>query len=144
MALVFVPFFPTFWYLLAVAFTFGAIDGFVHLTVSNLAILAGLFVLSILVDWSAGLLGAKFGGAAWKSLLFGALGALIGLLIVPPLGIFVGLFAGVVAGELLRRKELADAFRAAGGALIGTFAGILINALIALAFVISFIVFAVA
>ena len=58
LAMVFVPFLPAFWYLLAVAAIFGAIDGFVHLTIQNFAALAGIFGVSLLVDWSAGLLGA--------------------------------------------------------------------------------------
>ena len=69
-----IPMLPAFWYLLAAAALFGVIDGFTHLTAANLAVLGGIVAASIVVDWSAGLLGAKFGGAAWKRLLYGAAG----------------------------------------------------------------------
>lgn len=142
LAMVFVPFLPAFWYLLAVAALFGAIDGFTHLTLQNLAVLAGLFVASLIVDWSAGLLGARLGGAAWRSLLLGALGAFLGLLLFPPFGAFAGLFFGVACGELCRRRETSEALRAAAGAAIGTASGMLLNAAIALTFIVLFFVFA--
>lgn len=140
--MVFIPFLPAFWYLLAIAALFGAIDGFVHLTVSNFLVLVALFLASLAVDWSAGLLGAKVGGAAWRSLLFGAIGAAIGLALLPPLGTFAGLFLGVLVSELARQREAPRALRAAGGALLGSMTGIALNALLAFLFVALFFVYA--
>ena len=80
-----VPMLPAFWFLLAVASVFAYVDGFVHLTLGNLGVLTLIFLLSVVVDWSAGLLGAKFGGAGWKSLLYGAAGSIFGLFVLPPL-----------------------------------------------------------
>ena len=139
----FVPMLPAFWYLLAVSAVFGIADGFTHLTLQNLGTLAAVLLLSIAVDWSAGLLGAKFGGAAWKSLLFGMAGSLIGFFIFPPLGVFPGLFVGVLAGELFRKKDGGLALRAAAGALIGSVAGVALNTILALAFLILFLIFAI-
>jgi len=142
LAMTFVPMLPAFWYLLAVAAVFGVIEGFSYFTLHNLGILAGIVVLSALVDWSAGLLGAKFGGAAWGSLLFGIAGSLIGFVIFPPLGVFPGLFIGVLAGELSRKRNGEQAVHAATGALIGSFVGITINTMLALAFLALFLIFA--
>src|ERR1051325_2434774 len=86
MVTVFIPFFPTFWYLLAVAGVFLLYDGWNHISPPNLLFLFIIFLLSIVVDWSAGLLGAKFGGATWKSLLLGFVGSMLGLIVFPPLG----------------------------------------------------------
>lgn len=137
-----IPMLPAFWYLLAAAALFAVIDGFTHLTAANLAALGGIVAVGILVDWSAGLLGAKFGGAAWKSLLYGAAGGVAGLLIFPPLGIFAGLFVGVFIGETVRERSRSEAARAAAGALLGGVAGIIINTALAIAFVVLFVVFA--
>lgn len=137
-----IPMLPAFWYLLAAAALFAVIDGFTHLTAANLAVLGGIFAASILVDWSAGLFGAKFGGAAWKSLLYGAAGGIVGVLIFPPLGIFAGLFVGVFVGELIRRRSEREAMRAATGALLGSVAGVMINASLAAIFIVLFIAFA--
>ncbi|MDO8620001.1 MAG: DUF456 domain-containing protein [bacterium] len=133
---------PAFWYLFAGVTVFGFVDGFTHLSLQNLAVLAGLFLLSILVDSGSGLLGAKLGGAGWKSLLFGMLGGLLGFLIMPPVGIFAGLFIGILIGELLRNRSQDQALRAASGALLGAVAGVLINGILAIIFVASFILFA--
>src|SRR3989338_2311168 len=100
-----IPMLPAFWYLLAAAALFGVIDGFTHLTAANFAVLGGIVAASIVVDWSAGLLGAKFGGAVGKSLLYGAAGAVLGLVMFPPLGMFAGLFIGVFVGELVRGRR---------------------------------------
>lgn len=137
-----VPMLPAFWYLLAGATLFAVTDGFTHMTGANLAVLAGIIAASILVDWGAGLLGAKFGGAAWKSLLYGAVGGVVGLFFAPPFGLFAGLFFGVLIGELVRQKSEREATRAATGALIGSLAGVAINATLAVAFVALFITFA--
>ncbi len=142
LGLVFIPLFPTFWYLLGVAALFAFVDGFIHLTFTHLAILGSIFAASLAVDWSAGFLGARFGGAAWKSLLYGAIGGGIGFLLIPPLGAFLGLFLGVLIGELQRMRSTREALKAAGGALLGTIAGIALNAVLALAFILCFIAFA--
>ncbi|MDO8594423.1 MAG: DUF456 domain-containing protein [bacterium] len=138
----FVPMLPAFWYLILGALTFGFVDGFVHLTSGNFGILLGLFGLSIIVDWSAGLLGAKFGGAGWKSLLCGMLGSLIGFFLLPPFGIFIGLFFGVLLGELYRRKNAGKAVEAATGAILGSLAGVAINVCLAVSFIVLFVLFA--
>lgn len=143
-ALALVPMFPAFWYLLGMAAVFGALDGFVHLSVQNFIVLAVIFLLSIAVDWSSGVLGAKFGGAGWKSLLWGGFGGLVGFLLLPPFGAFAGLFLGVLGSELQRRKDNHAAFRAASGALIGTVAGVAVNTLLAVLFVLLFALFALA
>ncbi len=137
-----VPMLPAFWYLLAVAALFAVIDGFTHLTAANLAALGGIVAASIVVDWSAGLLGAKVGGAAWKSLLYGAAGAVTGLALLPPLGMFAGLFVGVFIGELIRRQSERAAARAAAGALLGSLTGIVTNAALAVLFIASFVALA--
>lgn len=142
LGLVFIPLFPTFWYLLGVSALFAFVDGFVHLTLAHLAILGGIFAASVAVDWSAGFLGARFGGAAWKSLLYGAIGGGIGFLLIPPLGAFLGLFFGVLLGELQRMRGAREALKAASSALLGTLAGIALNAVLALAFILCFITFA--
>ena len=142
LGMVFIPLFPTFWYLIAAASFFGFIDGFIHLTLANLIALGGVFLASIVVDWSAGLLGAKFGGAGWKSIFAGAIGGAVGFVIAPPLGAFAGLFFGVLVGEVLRRRKSTEAVRAASGALLGSLAGIIVNALLALAFIALFLYFA--
>src|SRR3989344_5556500 len=140
----FVPMLPAFWFLFAAASVFALLDGFVHITTANLAVLAGIFALSIVVDWSAGLLGAKFGGAGGKSILYGLAGSIVGVFVFPPVGIFAGLFFGVLLGELRRRRTEKEAVVAAAGALAGSIAGVAINVILATAFIALSILFALA
>src|SRR5688572_13441688 len=78
-----------------VALGFGAIDRFVHLTGMELGILFGIALASFVVDYLAGTLGAKFGGASARATLAGLAGMVAGFFLFPPLGGFIGMFAGV-------------------------------------------------
>ena len=65
----------------------------------------------------------KFGGS--KAGMWGAaIGLVLGLIFLPPLGIIIGPFAGAVIGEALTGKEAAKAFRAGLGSLLGLMMGI--------------------
>ena len=65
----------------------------------------------------------KFGGS--KAGMWGAaIGLVLGLIFLPPLGIIIGPFAGAVIGEALTGKKTAHAFRAGLGSLLGLMMGI--------------------
>ena len=140
--LVFTPL-PALLYMLLVAVSFGFIDQFSHLTGGNIAILAGVVLLSIVVDQLAGILGARYGGASMKSALYGFLGGIVGTMVLPPLGGMIGLFVAVAASEYANHKNHARAMKAATGSFIGMLAGKIVGAVLALAFVVLFVVFAI-
>jgi uncharacterized protein YqgC (DUF456 family) len=65
----------------------------------------------------------KFGGS--KAGMWGAaIGLVIGIFVLPPLGIIVGPFAGAVIGEAMTGKKAAPAFRAGLGSLMGLMMGV--------------------
>ncbi len=140
--LAFVPMFPTLAYMLVVAILFGFYDGFTTLTLGNVLALGGFVVVSFVVDNLAGLVGAKYGGAHAKSLLWGVVGAFLGTLLFPPLGSLGGLFVAVLVAEMRYRRDGGRAVRAASGALVGAVAGIAINVLLGVAFLVTFILVA--
>lgn len=142
LALVLVPFLPSLSYMLFVAIVYGFLDGFVHLTPLRLLILSGILAAGIATDYLAGALGAKLSGAAKRSILSGFAGFFLGFVILPPFGGFLGLFAGVLAGELFLGKSREEAVHAAAGSLLGAIAGIAINELLAAAFFVLFLFFA--
>ena len=88
----------------------------------------------------SGLIGAKFGGASKKSVLLGMVGMVLGFLFFPPFGLFLGLFAGVFAGEMIRMKDHKHALKAAGYSFAGILAGMVFNVVLAIAFLVSFLV----
>lgn len=142
--LVFIPFIPGLSYMLVVALVFGAIDGFQRLSPVELGILAILAILSAVVDWGAGVWGAKYGGAHMKSILWGIVGAIIGTFVFFPFGGLIGLLLAILASEIYYRPgHGAKAVGAATGALIGTAIGMAINCILAVMFFAGFLAFIV-
>jgi uncharacterized protein YqgC (DUF456 family) len=142
MFLVFVPFFPALSYMLVVALSFAILDGFALLIPYQFGILALITIASLCVDWSAGALGARYGGAHAKSIGYGVLGMLVGTFLLPPFGGIIGLFVAIFISEkIFQKKTKQESAKAAGGALLGTIAGMAVNALLALSFLVAFIVF---
>ena len=130
-------------YLFIVALIYGFIDHFTRLTLKELVVLGGLAVLSIIVDQSAGLIAARYGGARGKTFLYGIAGAIIGTFIFPLFGGFIGLFIGIMFGELMRNRTQAEAVKAATAGVIGSITGITINIVIGIIFLILFLIFVI-
>ncbi|OQA03533.1 MAG: hypothetical protein BWY68_00712 [bacterium ADurb.Bin400] len=97
---------------------------------------------SIAVDYFAGILGARYGGASKKAVLYGFVGLILGLVLLPPFGGIIGLFAGVAIAEWYSHRNKQRAVKAAAGSLIGSLTGILINLTLALLLLVLFIIFA--
>jgi hypothetical protein len=89
--------------------------------------MAGLTVLSAVLDYVLPIRGArKYGSSRWGA--WGAfLGMLAGLLLFPPFGLIIGAFAGAVIAELLAGKENDKALKAGWGVFLGFFASLLIK-----------------
>lgn len=138
----FVPMLPALSYMFVVSLVFALYDGFTALTGKGLMLLLCITALSVVVDHTSGLLGAKYGGAHTKSLLWGMLGAFLGIFIFPGPGSLIGLFVGVLAAELYYGKHHEKAIRAASGALIGSVVGVAVNVVLSLAFIATFFVLA--
>jgi hypothetical protein len=139
---IFLPVLPGVPFMFVIALIYAAITKFAILNGVEIGYLAGLMILSLLVDFLSGVLGAKLGGASGKSLLIGILGLLLGTLLFPPFGGIVGMFLGVVAGEIYLLGRVKTAVKAATGSVIGTLSGAVINLLVGLTFVVLFFVFA--
>ncbi|QQG50304.1 MAG: DUF456 domain-containing protein [Candidatus Berkelbacteria bacterium] len=138
---IFIPVVPGIPLMFLVALVFGFINKFAALTASELVILLTIALVSIAVDYLAGVLGAKYSGASARALVIGFICMILGVLILPPFGGLIGLFIGVLVAELGNRTHR-EAIRAATGSLIGALTGILINFLLALLFITLFIIFA--
>ncbi|MCL4846441.1 MAG: DUF456 family protein [Acidobacteria bacterium] len=120
------------------AVAIAAADEFTRVGPWTLALLALLAVAASVLDYLAGVLGAKkFGASRW-----GVAGAMLGLVLGLPLGLpglVFGPAVGAVALELLRDPDARRAGRAGFGTLVGllvgtaikyAFAGVIIGILI--------------
>ena len=120
-------------------------DGFDKVGALPLVVLGPLTVLSLVVDFWATARGAKRVGASRLAVIGSVLGMLGGLLL-GPFGIFVGAFAGAVAGELLHRRGLTQSdLGQAARVGVGTWLGIVLGMALKLALIFTMLaVFALA
>lgn len=119
---------------------YGFIDGFETLSPWHLAIFGGIALLSVGVDFLSGLIGVKFGKGSKHALLYGFVGLVIGLVLFPPLGGLVGLFAGAFVAEMVQFNDARKALRTASFSVIGAAVGAGVNFILAIAYVITFLV----
>ena len=139
-----IPAVPGMIYMLLIALAYGAYDHFTLFTWGNLGILAIISAVAMLVDTVSGLLGAKWGGAHWSSVISGVVGLILGSLLIPiPIfGSLIGMFFGILATEWYRTHNMHHAKRAATGSLLGSIAGTGFKIVAAIVFVILFVIFA--
>lgn len=86
--------------------------------------LIGLTLLSLLLDYLAGMYGAKRFGATWRGVLGAAAGGLVGMFFGLP-GILLGPFVGATLFEIVGGHKFKNAARAGLGATLGLVAGVL-------------------
>ncbi|NQX89568.1 MAG: DUF456 family protein [Halioglobus sp.] len=109
-------------------------ENFDYVGYGTLALLAVMTLLTYLVDFVAGALGAKHFGASSRAAIGAAIGAVVGIFF-GLIGILVGPFIGAVVGELTEREDLYAAGRAGIGATIGLLLGTAAKMAIAFAMV---------
>jgi uncharacterized protein YqgC (DUF456 family) len=138
----FMPF-PGILYMFAIALVAAMLDGFVHLSSTDIGVLAILSVLVILADVFSGMIGAKAGGAHWSSAIWSIVGFIAGSLLipVPVLGSLTGMLLGVLVSEWYRTKDVRHANKAALGTFWGWLAGTGFKLVASVAFLVLFLVF---
>ena len=118
-----VPVIPGVPVVLVAALAAGYLTGFERIDASTLVWVAVLTVLAQAFDLLGNLIGAKRFGAGPAGLWGGGIGAVVGLLLLPPWGFLLGALLGASGFELLAGRPAAEAWRAGVGALLGTLAG---------------------
>ena len=122
-------------FVFAVASSFGVISG------GELFVFGIIAGLSLIVDYSAGAVGARLGGAHRRSVFAGIIGGITGSIIFPSFGAFVGVPLFVYVSELFIKKSPEQLIKATGFSLLGVVAGVALNALLAFTTAILFIIF---
>lgn len=107
--------------------------GFAQLGWTPLVWVIALAVLSQVLEYVAGLVGARYYGARRAGLWGSIVGSIVGVIWLPPLGLLIGALGGAIAGELLTGRPLPEAVRAGFGALLGALGGVLAKGIILIA-----------
>jgi uncharacterized protein YqgC (DUF456 family) len=77
-----------------------------------LAVMGGLTILTLVLDYAVPAIGAKKVGATKWGIWGSVLGMIIGLIFFPPFGLFIGGFLGAMAGELYAGRSGDQALKA--------------------------------
>lgn len=115
------------------------IDGFQRVSLAVVGVVAGLAVLAWVLDYVAGLLGARRAGASRQALVGAAVGTVAGLFL-GLVGVLFMPFVGAVAGEYLARRDEVRAMQVGVGTWIGIMAGLLAKVVLSLVMVGVFVV----
>jgi len=89
-----------------------------------MSVLAALMALSLVMDYTASVYGARRLGATWRGATGAIVGGLVGLFFSLP-GILLGPFLGALAFEMAGGRKLKESSRAGVGATLGLLAGAL-------------------
>lgn len=106
------------------------IDDFTRVGVTTLAVVTVLAVLAWGLDYVAGLMGAKKGGASKLALLGAAAGTVVGLF-MGLVGVLFMPLVGAAAGEYLAQKDHARAVKVGVATWVGIMVGLIAKVVLA-------------
>jgi hypothetical protein len=115
------------------------IDGFTRVSGITVGVLGALAILAFVLDYVAGLMGAKKAGASKEALVGAALGTVVGLF-MGFVGVFFMPFVGAVIGEYMARREHAGALRVGAATWVGLMLAMVAKVVIAFVMIGIFVV----
>jgi hypothetical protein len=135
-----VPGLPDTILIFAGALIYAAFTHFQDITLTTILILAGLTILTYILDWLGMIYGAKKFGATKYGILGAIIGGLIGFFVFSVIGLIVGAILGTIFLEIfLSKKKYQDALKAGLGVLVGVIFSSIIKIIIAIAMIVIFI-----
>jgi uncharacterized protein YqgC (DUF456 family) len=105
-------------------------DKFTRVGLGTLSVIGGLAVLAWVLDYVAGLMGARKAGASRQALVGAAVGTVAGIF-MGLVGVFVLPLVGAALGEYVARRDHAQAMRVGVATWLGFLAGTLAKIVIA-------------
>jgi len=119
-------------------FIYGWAEGFEVVDGAHILGQLTIMIVVFTVDWLSSFLGVKRAGGSRSALLGAALGLLVGLFILGPLGIIIGPLAGAFLVEFFSRGDIDAALRVGIGSLLGFLGGTLFKLIAVLTMIIWF------
>ncbi len=105
-------------------------DGFESISWSLVLIFGVLAILSVVLDYFGGVIGAKKYGATRWGLIGFVIGGIVGFFTGGIVGLVFGPFFGAVLSELIFGKDLTSAFKSGVGTLVGFLGGVIVKLVI--------------
>lgn len=115
------------------------IDDFTRVGAWTIGVVVALTVLAWVLDYLAGLMGAKRAGASPQALAGAAVGTVVGLF-MGLVGVFVMPFVGAMAGEYLARRDHGRAVHVGLGTGLGIMLGLVAKVVLSLVMLGIFVV----
>lgn len=132
---VLVPFLPGLPLAFSGVFLLALITDFNLISPWILVILGVLALLSVLVDYLSGIIGARWGKASVWGTVGAITGLIAGIVTFGPIGLILGPAVGVLVFEFVAKRDKEHALRAAKSTLASSLLGIAVNAILAIIFV---------
>ena len=98
-----------------------------------------LTAIVLVMDYLAGIYGAKRLGASRWGIIGALVGTVLGIIVGGPIGLIVGPLLGAVLFELLIGREFRDAFKAGFGTFCGFIAGVVMKLTLSLVMILVFL-----
>ena len=121
-------------------FIYAVCDGFESIGWSLLLIFAILAIVSLVLDYLGGVIGAKKYGATRWGLIGSVIGGIAGFFMGGIVGLIFGPFFGAVLSELIFGKDLKGAFKSGIGTLVGFLGGVIVKLVISVVMIGIFII----
>ncbi len=121
------------------ALGYGFYEDFQHINITILGILFFLTVISLVIDYFSGVVGAKKYGATKYGSWGCFLGGILGVIIFNILGLLIGPFIGAVIGEIIGGKKPDEAFKVGLGTVVGLAGGAFLKFVLAAAMIIIYL-----
>ncbi|MEX2577623.1 MAG: DUF456 domain-containing protein [Verrucomicrobiales bacterium] len=109
------------------------------LTWQGLAFITVLYILSLLIDWFSGAVGARWFGSSKWGIVGAILGGIVGLFFSLP-GLIIGPIVGVFLFEIFfAKKVVKDASNSTIGTVVGGLAGLLGKVIVAFGMIVWYV-----
>jgi uncharacterized protein YqgC (DUF456 family) len=117
---------------------YGVVEGFREMSPGFLFVTLLVVVVSMVAEHYTKAWGARRYGAGRAGTWGVIIGSIVGLFFMP-IGLLAGPFLGALIGELMAGRSAEDAVRAGWGGLVGVLGSVVVNVMLALMLVLSFI-----
>ena len=105
-----------------------------------LLVAVAIYLAGVVLQWAVPGKRMKRAGVRNSTLLVGLAGAIVGMFVIPVVGLFVGFPVGILVASLVRTRDLRQAWRATGHALRAVGTNILIELATAFTIIAVFLV----